>query len=176
VRTTTQQDRSFVHTFSTNRFRARNGIELVRDSDVARRGLRSATLKPPQKSETITSSLWTSALAKSLLRPKNRSPFSVRCSLERKNVAASANSLRADNRAVVESVGSHALNKPQGEACDSTSNEPVSDAGSTPAASTCNEVMTTTSVEQPPRSASASSNPKSVVALSPTGVEKEKSL
>ena len=114
---------------------ARTGIELSADPVTARRGCLVGHVKSFEaKAETITSSLWTSPRAKLLLRPKNRSPFPVRCSLERRNVAASKQSRRCQSSSGGECVGSHAP-RPKGEACKSVAGEVVSDRGSTPLAS-----------------------------------------
>jgi hypothetical protein len=128
--------------FSANQFRARNGIELSAEPETARRGCLVGHVKSFEvKSETITSSLWTSLLAKLLLRPKNRSPLPVRRSLERRNVAASKQQSECcQSFSGGESVGSHAPT-PKGEACNSVAGEVISDAGSTPAASTIKRVL-----------------------------------
>ena len=116
--------------------RARTGIELIAEPGTARRGCLVGHVKSFEaQSETITSSLWTSLHAKSLLRPKNRSPFPVRCSLGRRNVAASKQSGCCQSASGGECVGSHAP-RPKGEACNSVTGEAVSDRGSTPLAST----------------------------------------
>jgi hypothetical protein len=117
-------------------FWARPGFELATRPGNARRGCLVGHVKSFEaKSETITSSLWSSALANLLLRLKNRSPFSARCSLlrsERRSEQAGQLSLNAANHSVVEaSVGNHARPK----ACNPGSGIVVSDAGSIPAAS-----------------------------------------
>jgi len=132
-----------------NRFenrRARTGIELTAESFNARRGMSRWPRKTfRDKSETITSSLWSSALANLLLRHKNRSPFPARCSLERRNVAASKQSECCRSFSGGEGAGSRAP-MPQGKACNSVNDKVGSDTGSTPVASIFSAVIFSFSV------------------------------
>jgi hypothetical protein len=129
--------------------RARTGIELTTESFNARRGCLVGHVKSFEaKSETITSSLWTSTLAKLLLRPKNRSPFPVQCSPERRNVAASKQSECCRSFSGGEGAESR-VPKPQGKACKSVNDKVGSDTGSTPVASIFSAVIFSFSVGFP---------------------------